>query len=112
MNPCGILGIKRVRPAANRKQLVLIQSEPIISRNKTINASSGKETELFYHMKKLLILLTVLALAASPAMAGTQSQKSAKHKQSAKHHVATKHQKKQLKKKLAKRNARQHKVAV
>ena len=64
-------------------------------------------------MKKLLILLTVLAIAATPAMAASQLEKGPAHKQSAKHHVAKKHAKKQLKKKLAKRNnVRKHKVAV
>jgi len=62
-------------------------------------------------MKKLLILLTVLAIAATPALAGTQVEKSKAHKHATKH-VATKHQKKQLKKKLAKRNLKKHKVAV
>lgn len=61
-------------------------------------------------MKKLMILLTVLVIAATPAMAATHPGKH--HKQATKH-VATKHQKKQMKKRLAKRNTfRKHKVAV
>lgn len=67
-------------------------------------------------MKRVLILLTILALAATPAMAGTHLEKGPAHKQAAKHHAVTKHEKKlakkQLKKKLAKRAARKHKVAV
>ena len=67
-------------------------------------------------MKKLLILLTVLGLLATPAMAaGTHLEKNAMHhKQAAKHQ--TKHQKKHAKKKtekkVAKRNTKKHKIAV
>ena len=72
-------------------------------------------------MKKVLILLTVLALAASPAVASNKLEAGAGKKQvQAKHHVLTQKEKKQAKKKqekkhakkLAKRNARKHKVAV
>lgn len=70
-------------------------------------------------MKKLLILLTVLGLLATPAMAGTQLEKDSVHKHATRH-VAPKHktrkltrrQKKHLEKKVAKRNARKHKVTV
>lgn len=70
-------------------------------------------------MKKILVLLTVLGLLATPAMASTHLEKGKAHKQATKH-VETKHQKKQLakhqkkqaEKKLAKRNAKKHKVAV
>jgi len=75
-----------------------------------------KKRSYFNIMKNLLILLTVLAIAATPAMAGTQLEKGPAHKQSAKHHAVAKHPKKQLKKKLtrklAKHNVRKHKVAV
>jgi hypothetical protein len=62
-------------------------------------------------MKKLLILLTVLALVATPAIAGTHLEKSKAHKQATKH-AATRHQKKHLKKKLAKHYAKKHKALV
>ena len=67
-------------------------------------------------MKKVLVLLTVLGLLATPAMAGTQLEKGTTHHKQAARHAVTKHQKKQLKKKLtrklAKRNARKHKAAA
>ena len=66
-------------------------------------------------MKKVLILLTVLALAAAPAMAATQLEAGPAHKQAGKHHAAKK-QKKQVKKKqakkLAKHSTKKHRVAV
>jgi Ni/Co efflux regulator RcnB len=71
-------------------------------------------------MKKILILLAVLAMAATPVMASTKLEASHPKKQALKHHVQTRHQKKQLTrrqkkqaaKKLAKRHARKHKAAV
>ena len=71
-------------------------------------------------MKKVLVLLTLLALVATPAMAGTTQLEKGTTPKHATKHVATKHHKKQLakhekkqaKKKLAKRNAKNHKVAV
>lgn len=80
--------------------------------NETDIASSEKETELFNTMKKLFVLLTVLGILATPAMAaGTHLEKNTvHHKQAARHH--TKHQKKHANKKVAKRNARKHKIAV
>jgi len=70
-------------------------------------------------MKKILVLLTVLGLLATPAMASTHLEKKS-HQQTIKHHVQTKHAKKKLAKrekkhaakKIARRNARKHKVAV
>jgi Ni/Co efflux regulator RcnB len=71
-------------------------------------------------MKKILILLAVLAVAATPMMASAKLEASHTKKQSLKHHVETKHQKKHLtkrqtkqsQKKLAKRNGiRKHKTA-
>jgi len=71
-------------------------------------------------MKKILVLLTLLGLLATPAMAGgTHLEKNTlHHKQTLKH--GTRHHKKQLtrrqnkkaQKKLSKRNARKHKIAV
>ena len=70
-------------------------------------------------MKKLLILLTVLGLLATPAMAGTQLEKGPAQKHAAHHAVAkhktkkvTRRQKKHLEKKVAKHNSKKHKVAV
>jgi hypothetical protein len=62
-------------------------------------------------MKKLLILLTVLALVATPALAGTNLEKSPARKHAVKH-AATRHQKKQIKRKLVRRSARKHKATV
>lgn len=78
-----------------------------------------KKRSYLTFMKKILILLTALALVATPAMAGTHLEKSKGQKHVTKHAV-TKHQKKQLarhekkqaKKKFAKRYSRKHKVAV
>ena len=63
-------------------------------------------------MKKVLILLTILALTAGPAMAATQLEAGPAHKQTAKHHATTKHHRKQLKRKLARHPVRKHKATV
>lgn len=72
-------------------------------------------------MKKILVLLALLAITATPVMASTKLEASHPKKQALKHHVETKHQKKQLtkrqnkraEKKLVKRNGlRKHKTAV
>ena len=66
-------------------------------------------------MKKFLILLAVLAIAATPAMASTKLEAGQKH--AVKHHAAAKHEKKHLKKKTEKKLAKhsgkkQHKAVV
>jgi len=72
-------------------------------------------------MKRVLILLTILGLAAAPVMAKTQLEAApVKKHAAAKHQALTRQQKKQqkkqvkkkLEKKQAKRAARKHKVAV
>jgi hypothetical protein len=70
-------------------------------------------------MKKVLILLTALALVSTPAFAGTHLEKGKAQKHATKHVESrhqkkklAKHEKKQAKRKLAKRNAKKHKVAV
>lgn len=68
-------------------------------------------------MKRALILLAILGLAATPVMAKTKLEApKAKTHVTTKHVKATKHQKKlqkkKLKKKLAKRSTRKHKIAV
>ena len=64
-------------------------------------------------MKRALILLAVLGLAATPVMAATQLEAgpAQKHVTTKSHHAA-KHEKKHAKKKLAKRTTRKHKIAV
>ena len=72
-------------------------------------------------MKKILILLALLAIAATPVTASTKLESNHHVKHGAKHQLESKHQKKQLakrhnkqsQKKLAKRNGlRKHKTAV
>ncbi len=63
-------------------------------------------------MKKFLVLLTALAILATPAMAaGTHLEKNTVHHKHIVKHQA-KHQKKHTNKKLAKRSMRKHKIAV
>jgi hypothetical protein len=65
-------------------------------------------------MKRVLILLTVLGLIATPVMAKQQLEAAPvqKHATAKKHHVKTRKEKKHLKKKMAKRSARKQKIAV
>jgi len=64
-------------------------------------------------MKRVLILLAVLGLAATPVMAATKLEASHVQKHArVKHQTANKHQKKHLKKKLTKRSTRKQKTAV
>ena len=64
-------------------------------------------------MKRALILLTVLGLMATPVMAKQQLEAAPAQKHATvKKHAKAKKEKKHLKKKLAKRAARRHKVAV
>jgi hypothetical protein len=66
-------------------------------------------------MKKVLILLTMLGLVATPVMAKQQLEAAPVHKHAAakaKKHAAAKKEKKHLKKKLARRSARKHRIAV
>jgi hypothetical protein len=67
-------------------------------------------------MKKILVLLTVLGLLATPAMAaGTHLEKNTlHHKQAARHETKhkNKHLRKKAEKRVAKRSARKHKIAV
>jgi hypothetical protein len=64
-------------------------------------------------MKRVFILLTILALTATPAMAVAKLEAAHAPKHATtKHKVATKQQKKHLKKKMAKHATRKHKVAV
>jgi len=71
-----------------------------------------KKRSYFNTMKKFLVLLTALAILATPAMAaGTHLEKKAVHHKQATKHQA-KHQKKHANRKLARRNTRKHKIAV
>ena len=63
------------------------------------------------HMKRALILLTVLALAATPVMAEQLEAAPAQKQATTKHHAA-RHRKQPVKKKVAKRTVRKHKIAV
>ncbi len=64
-------------------------------------------------MKRVLILLAILALIATPVMAKQQLEAGPAQKHATtKKHAAKKQQKKHLKKKLAKHTTRKHKVTV
>jgi len=63
-------------------------------------------------MKRALILLTILAVAATPVMAQQIEATPAQTQATTKHHAAAKHKKQHVKKKVAKHATRKHKMAV